>query len=128
MNSLSSSSLGRASLYLDTNTLLSSPAVANSTCSAFPGRTQQNADGLIVPFGHFVFLEVVEVEVELSDMGVFELFGLQFDQHMTFQYAVIKDQIDKIMLVVDGYPLLSGFETEAFPSSSRKCWMIKKRL
>ena len=85
-----------------------------------PSSTEQNANGRIVPFGHFVFLEIVEIEIELANLEVFELFGLQFNQNMTFQETMIENQINKIMLIVYRYPPLPRLETEPFPKFQQK--------
>ena len=94
-----------------------------------PGGAKQNSHWRIIPFDHFVLLEIIEIKIELSDMGVLELFGLQLNQNMAFQQAMIKDQVNIKMLIVNGNPFLARFETEPFPKFEQKeLQMIKQGI
>jgi len=44
----------------------------------------------------------------------------QVDQHMAFKYAVIKNQIDEIVLIVKRDALLTRFETESASQLNQK--------
>jgi len=76
---------------------------------------EQNADWRIVSLSHHVGSVPANVRVELAQILVAEAFDFEFDQDMAFQNSVVKDQVDKKVLVTNQNSLLPSFETEAMP-------------
>jgi len=73
-------------------------------------------------------LYVVEIEIHLSGVSMGERNGPSNHQDVAFQKAVVEHQVDVIVLVVDGDPLLPGLEQKPFPNSKRNtCRWLDKR-
>ena len=49
-----------------------------------------------------------------------ELANLQINQNMTAQNPVKKNEINPIMLIIEGYPFLARFKTEAVSQFKQK--------
>jgi hypothetical protein len=75
----------------------------------FPG-TEQDSYGRIVAFGHFVLFIPAYICIELAYMFMTEFIDLQFDQHMAFKNAVVKDQVNEVMGISDQDTLLPGLK------------------
>jgi len=67
----------------------------------------------LVAFGHFVFLVVADVAVELAEVFVLEGIVFQFDQHVALEDAMVEDEIDEEVFAADQQAFLPGFEAEA---------------
>ena len=78
----------------------------------FVGAEDESDGGLIAGL-HDLVLPAVQVEIHLSGVAMLEGSGLEIDEQMAAEDAVIKDEIDVIVFVADGEPLLPGLETEA---------------
>ena len=64
-------------------------------------RTEDNPDGQVVAFGHFIFAVVVEIQVHLPGVGVIEGAYFEVNQHMALQNAMVKYEVNTIMPVVE---------------------------
>ena len=84
---------------------------------------EHDADGVVLRLGSDVAVKVVDVHLHLAEVLMRELADLEVDEHVASQQPVIEDEIDEVVLFVEGEPLLPGLEEEALPSSSRKCSM-----
>lgn len=60
-----------------------------------------------------MFAVVTEVGVDLSGVGVGEGLGLEVDEDVAFQPAVVEDQIDEVVGAADADLFLTGLEAEA---------------
>ena len=74
---------------------------------------EDDADGRVVAFDVFLVGEVAEIEVHLADVVVLDFSQLEVDEHETTENAVVEDQVDSIVSVVDGHPVLPADEGEA---------------
>ena len=76
-------------------------------------RAQNQPDRRDVPRGHFLLAVVVEVHVHLPGVGVGERPELEVDQHVALEDAVVEDQVDEVVVVVEGDALLPRLEAKA---------------
>ena len=76
--------------------------------------------GGLSPSTFFLVGEVAEVEVHLADVVVLHVAQLQVDEHKAAQDAVVEDQIDLVMAVVDRHPVLPANEGEALAEFQKK--------
>jgi hypothetical protein len=77
------------------------------------GAEDEAESGAVSGCSHFL-VEVVDVELELAEVLVDELAGLQFNQDVGFEDGVIEDEIDVEMVAVQGDSLLTSDECETF--------------
>jgi len=62
-------------------------------------------------------------------MAVLEFLGFQINQDVAFQYPVIKNQVDKIIFIIDQDSFLPCFKAEAMAKFQKKhLQMIKNGL
>jgi hypothetical protein len=81
---------------------------------------EDDADGRVVAFGVFLGGEVAEVEIHLPDVVVLDFLELQIDEDEASQDAVVKDEIDAVVGVVDRHAVLAADEGEAFAEFQKK--------
>ena len=81
---------------------------------------EDDADGRVVAFAIFLGGEVAEVEIHLADVMVLDFLELQIDEDEASQDAVIKDEIDAVVGVVDRHTVLAADEGEAFSQFQEK--------
>jgi len=74
---------------------------------------EQDAEGWVVVFGHNIFSIPAHVGVELTKVFMSERFDLQLHQNMSFENAMIEDQIHKSVGITDQDSLLPRLETKA---------------
>ena len=75
---------------------------------------ENDANRRVVALGIFLVSEVAEVEIHLADVVVLDFFELQIDQNKTAENAVVENQIDAVVGVIDRYPILPTDKGEAF--------------
>ena len=71
-------------------------------------------------------LEPAQIELHLAFIGRFELAELQLNRDQAAEFAVIEQQVEVVIAVVDLHPLLAGHE--AAPPSSRMNASISRRI
>ena len=76
-------------------------------------RAHQDADRRIVPFRHHALAVVFHVDAELHGVRTVEFLRLQLDEDVAFQDAVVEDEVDALVGVVDQDLLLPSLKTEA---------------
>ena len=81
---------------------------------------EDDADGWVVAFGVFLGGEVAEVEIHLADVVVLDFLEFQIDKDEASQDAVVKDEIDAVVGVVDRHAVLAADEGEAFAEFQKK--------
>jgi len=74
---------------------------------------QDEAHGWVVAGRYLVLAVVVKVDVHLAGVGVAEGTNFEVDQYMAFQNAVVENEVDEVVLVVEGDALLAGLEAKA---------------
>jgi len=74
---------------------------------------EDNADGRVVACAIFLGGEVAEVEVHLADVVVLDVVHLEVDEDEAAEVAVVEDQINTVMGVVQGDAVLSPNEGKA---------------
>ena len=84
----------------------------------FPCAKNQT-DGIIFIRLFFILPVVIQIKIHLSGVGMVEFPSFQVDENKTPKQAVIENQVDIIMAIGDGYPLLAGHERKSLPNSSR---------
>lgn len=62
----------------------------------------------ILTLGHIVFLQPAQIQFHLSFVCCLKFSEFQINGNETAQTAVIKQQIDIVILFIDCYTLLSG--------------------
>ena len=65
-------------------------------------------------------IEVIHIHLHLPEVLVGEFVSLEVDEHIATQEAVVENEVDAKVVVVEGEAFLAGFEEKPFPSSSRK--------
>ena len=78
----------------------------------FAVAAQDDANRRLVPLLHFVGLPPVDVEVHLPGITVFERPNLEINEDMAAQAAVIKDEVDVLVLTADRDAFLPSLETK----------------
>ncbi len=74
--------------------------------------TEDEPQGRLLAGASLVFFQPAEVQLHLPLVGCLELAELQVDRHQLAQAAVVEQQIEVIILIVHGDPLLPGDEGE----------------
>ncbi len=69
---------------------------------------QNQADGGGLAFHLFVFFQVAQVKLHLAFVGGFKLAHFKFDGYQSAQAAMVKQQVDVVVAVVDCDALLPG--------------------
>lgn len=75
--------------------------------------TEDEAHEQVVAGGRPMLAVVVELDVYLAGIGIAEDPDFEVDQEVALQDAVVKNQVDEAVLVVERDALLAGFEAEA---------------
>lgn len=73
---------------------------------------KKNADRRLISLGYFVDAIIADISIQLAEVFVSELIHLEFDQHMAFEHAMIKHEVDEEGLAADEQPFLRRFEAE----------------
>lgn len=81
---------------------------------------EDDTDGRVVAFAVFLGGEVAEVEIHLADVVVLDFLELQIDEDEASQDAVVKDEIDAVVGVIDRHAVLAADEGEAFAQFQKK--------
>lgn len=89
---------------------------------------QQDADGrLLIGAGHVLF-PPVQIKVHLADVAVTKRAGLEVEQNMATQMAVVENEVNVVVLVADGDAALAGLEKKAGAKFEEKfLQMIEQR-
>ena len=74
---------------------------------------EDDADGRVVALGGFLGGEVAEIHVHLADVVMFDVVDFQIDQDEAAEDAVVEDEIDPVVGVVEGDAVLPADEGEA---------------
>ena len=74
---------------------------------------KDDSDGRIVVRSHHLLLEIIEVEIHLSGVPMTKRSDLEIQQYVAAKETMVKDQVDIVVLIADGDPLLPGFKTKA---------------
>lgn len=85
----------------------------------FPG-AEQNADGGLVASGHFMLFVISDVGIELAEIFVGEGLGLQLDEDVALEDAVVEDEVHEEILSTNEDPFLACFEAEAVAHFEKK--------
>lgn len=81
-------------------------------------RTQENADWRIVPTRHLVLAIIGHVEAQLRNILVVQFLRLKLNQDMAFEDAVIENEVDSFVDIINQDVLLLILETKASPKFS----------
>lgn len=76
--------------------------------------TENDADGGFLKVLPHMAVVVVDVHLHLAKVLMGQLVGLQVNQHIALQQAVVEHKVDIVVLLVEGEPLLTFLEEEAF--------------
>jgi len=82
---------------------------------------EDDADGWIVVGSHHLLLEIIEVEIHLSGVPMTKRSDLEIQQYVAAKETMVKDQVDIVVLIADGDPLLPGFKTKAGAQFQEEC-------
>ena len=85
---------------------------------------ENNADGWIVAFDVFLVGKVAHIHIHLADVVVLYLINLEVYQHEAAQNAVIKNQINFVVGVVDRYTILAANKGEALAQFQQKLLQV----
>jgi hypothetical protein len=88
---------------------------------------EQNANKQVIVFRHFMHPKPIDIGVELTQVLVGKAADFEFNQDVTFENAVIEDQIDGKMFVADEKALWRASKQKPRPTSSRKSWSLSRR-
>ena len=78
-------------------------------------RTQDQSEERFFAGLHAMLREPAQVQFHLPFVGGLELSQLEINRHQTPQAAMVEQQVEVVVLVVDGDPFLPGDEVEVGP-------------
>lgn len=82
--------------------------------------TEDDADGRVVAFRVFLCGKIAEVQVHLPDVVVLHVVHFQVNENEAAEDAVVEDEVDPVVGVVQGDAVLSTDEGEAFAQFQKK--------
>ena len=76
---------------------------------------EDDADGGEFVGQFHVAVEVVHIHLHLAEVLMGELVALEVDEDVAAEQAVVEDEVDEEVVIVEGEALLAGLEEEALP-------------
>lgn len=80
----------------------------------FGGLAEQETDGGVFVREFHLTVVVVYIHLHLAEVLMRELVELEVDDDVAAQEAVIEDEIDEVVVFIEGEAFLAGLEEEAF--------------
>ena len=79
----------------------------------FGGFAEEEADGGVFVRELHLAVVVVHIHLHLAEVLMGELVELEVDEDVAAEEAVVEDEIDKVVVFIEGEASLAGFEEEA---------------
>lgn len=82
--------------------------------------TKNQADRLVLAFLPLMAVQPTQIELHLPGVGRLQIADLKFDDHQPPQASMVEEQIEIVIVPVEGYALLSLDEGEAAAEFQQK--------
>ena len=85
---------------------------------------EQQADGGILLWQLHVAVVVIDIHLHLTEVLMGEFAKFQIDDEVAAEDAVVKDEVEEVVVAIEGEPLLARLEEKAFSKLQKELFQV----